>query len=295
LRGVHTLPEKAPESADGFPLRWFLRESRNIKDLLHRTLPNLMAEVDLMEEALHALQPKRLWVGNQWGSEGAMIQVAQLHGVQVTQVQHGTLEQYFALSPTYTDEFKVWGPFWRDLLLQGSQVRVEAADTSPVVAAHPTSKSRTRRVTLFTAPVGMLPLWNPYSASHEAIDLVNSLAEEGYSVNVRIHPSERLASWQSHWRRAGADPSVVVFDKGSPIDRVIAETDVAIVYFSTVFLQCIRQGVPVVSLGWFPLMWRKQLEKRSAVFFADSIASARDYVLKGDYTSPDAAGLLPPD
>lgn len=55
----------------------------------------VLAEIDLFRAFVERAERVALWVGNQWGGERTLIQVAREVGIPVTQVQHGALESHF--------------------------------------------------------------------------------------------------------------------------------------------------------------------------------------------------------
>jgi hypothetical protein len=67
-------------------------------------------------------------------------------------------------------------------------------------------------------------------------------------------------------------------------------------YISTVLLNCVASGIPVVALGWYPTVWRRALEQASVARFADSLAQAVEALTEpapgGE--APSLDGLLAP-
>lgn len=290
---------QVPAYVDGLPLRALLSANSIICDLLSRALPQFLTEIDLMDAFLERAQPEELWVANQWGSEGFLVQLAKRRGIRVIQVQHGVLEQYYACAPIYSDRFLVWGEFWKQLVNPEARDRVEVVN--PGMEVVPVERKRTAglaRVTFFTAPPDLIPFWNPSVVLWEVITLLHRLVEAGHPIIVRVHPVDRIQTWRSAWiRYAGTLPPQVRFDKGGSLKPVLRETDVAIMFFSTVFLNCLASGIPVVSLGWYPFMWREALEREGVIHFADSIEEAFQLVRELGRQSPhvpDMSHLLAP-
>src|SRR5262249_48025480 len=131
------------------------------------------------------------------------------------------------------------------------------------------------RVTLVTAPLDVLPFWNPQQAAREAAIVVSRLHRRGFSATVRVHPRDRIVDWQAAFARAGSAVAAdIEFENAPPLEQVLAKTDVALMFSSTVFLDCVARGIPVVSLGWYPGQWRQALERTRAIQFARSIEQA---------------------
>jgi len=285
--------QEVPEEVNGLPLRSLLSQNTTISSLLFRYLPQFLAEIDLMDAFLEQAQPEQLWVANQWGSEGLLVQLARDRGIPVIQVQHGSLEQYYAYAPVYSDRFLVWGDFWKQAVNPAAQDRVQVVNPGfEVVPTERRAHNRSTRVVFFTAPPDLLPFWNPSVVLWEVITLLNRLVAAGHSVTVQVHPMDRINTWRTAWiKYAGTLPASVRFDKGGSLEPVLRETDVAIMFFSTVFLNCIASGIPVVSLGWYPFMWREALEREGLIHFADSLDEAWELVLGLSSQSPSISNI----
>jgi len=108
---------------------------------------------------------------------------------------------------------------------------------------------------------------------------------------MRIHPRDRIEIWETAWKKfKGSIPEQVRFDKGTPLELCLRETDLAIMIYSTVFLDCLRYGIPVVSLGWYPTVWREPLERAGVVTFARSL---KDVPPRGMTGKAPAKGPIP--
>ncbi len=94
-------------------------------------------------------------------------------------------------------------------------------------------------------------------------------------------------------RLFGGIPAHVRFDKAATLDSIMDETDIALMFFSTVYLNCMARGIPVVSLGWNPFFWREQFEREGLVQFARSIEEAYE-MIQGREQLVLTAGLRPP-
>jgi len=279
LRETVNYLQGLPLAREGFPLRDFVGSSTSLSYLVTRILPSALAEIDLMDAFLNVASPEELWVANQWGSEGELMMLAKTRGIPVTQVQHGALHRYFAVSPILSDRFLVWGSFWRNVLRAGETGNVEIVnpDFDVVPLDRDVTKSASRRVTFLTTPLHLGVFWNPEATLREIAELVKGFIKRGHPVMMRIHPSDRVELWERFLRTAiGSLPSSLRFSKEDALESVLRETDVAIMFFSTVFLDCLASGIPVIGLGWYPHIWKKPLGKMGAVHFANSVQEALD-------------------
>ena len=282
-----------PNDAGDLPMREIARTNSIFLWLTGSVFPALLTEIDLMEAFLEQTRPSELWVANQWGSEGLLLPLARNAGTPTVQVQHGTLESYYAFAPIVSDRFLVWGDLWRTAVNPAERSKVEVMNPGLEVASAAGRRPKGgHNVTFFTAPVDLLPFWNPLIVLWEGVTLVGRLLEMGADVTVRIHPMDRIDTWRSAWRKqVGALPSRLRFEKGGPLEPLLEWTDVAIVFHSTVFLNCAASGIPVVALSWYPSMWREELEEAQLVHFADSIQDAAEMALSLNRSSRPAPNV----
>jgi hypothetical protein len=280
VRDAFQILANVSDRSDGFPLHAILQADHQIAEVFQRVLPLVLAEIDLMDSFLDTAQPNSIWTANQWGSECALIQLAHQKHIPVTQVQHGVLEQYYNCAPIYSDRFLVWGNFWKQAITSDEQSKVVISN--PGFEVNPIDKASTSektRVTFFTAPAHVALFWNPSVALWETVTMLNEMIEQGHSVTVRVHPADRIDAYQQAWvKHCGGLPADVSFDKGGSLEPVLAKTDVAIMAFSTVFLNCLASEIPVVGTGWYPFMWQAQLAKSNYIRFSDSIANVEHYL-----------------
>ncbi len=285
VREARTALAHAPDS-DGLPLRAILESDSQVRDVFDKVLPLTLAEIDLMNALLDETVPDAVWVANQWGSEAALIQLARAKKIPVTQVQHGVLEQYYHYAPIYSEHFWVWGEFWKRAVNPAEQSKVAVMNPGFEVrpSAHARSDATQARVTFFTAPAHVALFWNPSVAVWETVTLLDALSARGHSITVRVHPADRIELYQRAWRKhCGPIPARVGFNKGGSLEPVLAQTDVALMAFSTVFLNCLASGIPVVGMGWYDFMWRQAMMDGGYIRFADSMASVPDAI-----TSPSS-------
>ncbi len=274
-RRVREHLESAPSPVSGVTLGRFFNALPALPLLTDRVVPIALAETDLFHAFLEQACPEEIWVANQWASEGTLIDVAHHHGTQVVQVQHGILEHYYPYSSIYSDRFLVWGQFWRDCLQPKERNKVSVVNPGLEVRARSTADVQPGHLTFFTAPTSNRPFWHADLAQSEAMQVLSGCLQKGRDVTIRVHPRDRIALWKRAWTHTtGSPPSAVSFDKGGGIEKVLAGTNSALTYLSSVLLNCIRSDLPVVSLGWYPSIWRDPLERHGLVRFASSINEA---------------------
>ncbi len=260
------------DDEDGFPLASMMRTLPPLKSLRNDNLPHLASETFLMDQALQGTGPSEVWVGNQWGSEGLVTQLARKHGVPVTQVQHGVLQRYFRWSEISSDRFVVWDELWRTILPEGERDKTEVRTWAMPVS----NSERGDSITFFTQP--STPLVDNASARHEVVRLLRDVVALGHPVRVRVHQSDSATDWVAAWDATGGRRDRILFEKETALEETLSRTNVALLLSSTVFLECAARGIPVVVLGWFPMPHRRELLDAGMLTVAMSRSEAVEQV-----------------
>lgn len=275
LAQARDLGARLPPNTDD-AVRAALETNAELRDVLTRVLALTLTEIDLMTQFLDKAEPVSIWVGNQWGSEGTLVQLAKQRNVRVTQVQHGVLEHHYAWSSLYTDKFLVWGEYWQVGIAPSEHGKVRVAPGAGGGQTRQVAKQDTlapRRITFFSAPLKWIEFGNASMALWETVTMLDALARQNYPIIVRIHPADEIAPYMRLWEKMpGSVPPNVTFDRASPLDTVLDKTDVALMIFSTVFLNCVARGIPVVGLGWYDFFWRGRMQDAGLIHYENSIA-----------------------
>ena len=115
--------------------------------------------------------------------------------------------------------------------------------------------------------------------------------ETGRDLVIRVHPLEPVAYYR---KRVGAllardaRTPTVSYSQGPGLDDVLCRAAVAVTFSSTVFLDCLRHGVPIVSFDWHDFSYRKQVELWGVFRFARDLAHLKLLI------EDAVAGRLPP-
>lgn len=237
------------------------------------------------ESYLERAQPRLIVMANHWGIEGWFAQIAELYGIPVLDLMHGLFGGYlYTQTPIHTDGSVVYGEFWRQLLSQQVQPRVVVYNPAQHFESIPRHPSGVPRLTFFSMPLSKVLFYN----AAELVDGINrtlhKIARDGNcQIHVRAHPLENPVDLIGHWRRLyGSVPANVHFGKHEPLRQILAETDVALMFRSTVMLNCLVSGIPIVMPGWIDFDWNRSLERipgiHLATNFTDMERCVRDWL-----------------
>jgi hypothetical protein len=63
----------------------------------------------------------------------------------------------------------------------------------------------------------------------------------------------------------------VTYSQGPGLDDLLARSAVAVTFCSTVFLDCLRYRVPIISFGWHDFSYKRQIEEYGVFHFCNSL------------------------
>lgn len=213
-------------------------------------------------------RPSTVVIASQWGIEGWMARQASLRGVRTIQVMHGVMTGPFHARDVVTDELLVPGPFWREIwpAAERRKIRVDRPAGWFPAAARDVGR---RRLTYFSWPLHLLPAFNASELMDAFIGIFKRLASKGCSVHIHCHPLENPADLLRRWKEiAGEMPREVTIGKHRPTPEVMRQTDVALMFRSTVMIDCLASGVPFVMPGWIDLGLNRLLDGLPGVRFS---------------------------
>ncbi len=258
-------------------LRDFFVRGSFFQTFLARHLPYGLFATRVFERWLDTAQPAALVVGNP-GFEGPALHLAQKRGIPTLILQHGILGDFCQFIDPPTDHYVVRGAFWRDFLAPAVRPRALILNPAEPKSASWESPGTRRSIVFLTAPYSMQEFWNERDLDDIIRVLVETAAAQRVELIIRVHPLERVAEYQVRLEKLfgrALDGIEVTFSQGSELHSVLSRAAVAVTYASTVFLDCIRQGIPIVSFDWHHFSYKRQIEKYGVFHFAQSLAHLR--------------------
>jgi hypothetical protein len=276
-------------------LRDFFVRSAFFQNFIRRHLPDGLFVARVFERWLDTVQPAALVVGNPV-FEAPALSLARQRGIPTLVLQHGILGDFCQFIDPPTDRYVVRGTFWRDFLAPPVRPRALVLNPPEPRATAPEPSRSRRSIVFLTAP--MQEFWSDADLDDILRSLVAAAAAERAELVIRVHPLERVAEYQVRLdklrggQRGGAD---VTFSQGPGLQSVLVRAAVAVTYYSTVFLDCIRQRVPIVSLDWHHFSYKRQIEEHDVFHFAKSLAHLQQLVTEALHGSlPAYRGTIEP-
>jgi hypothetical protein len=236
-------------------------------------LPGFMRLNQSVKSCLNELKPKLVAVANQGsGIEGLFTYHAKDRGIPTLQILHGILSDHWInYCPIQTDFLIVPGEFWRHLWPEKEQKKIIVFNPlghfTRIKRENTTGK---KIITFFSWPLHYTYNYSEFINGFIRL-LYNMIHDLGIHVIVRFHPLENPIDFKKGWERIYGKMSVnLQFSKYEPLNEVLAQTDVALMYRSTVMLNCMINNIPVIMPGWVDFSWKQALDNVPNVFVAEN-------------------------
>lgn len=263
--------------------RQLLLNSSFFQTFLARHLPRGLYASTLFEQWVNVTRPAALVVGNP-AFEGYALKAAKRQGIPTILLQHGILGDYCQLSNPPVDHYVVRGPFWRDFLAAAPRARSHVLEPSAQVHDAKSSKVSRDAILFLTTPYGMQAFQHFADLDDILLAVLEAAATGGSELIIRVHPLEEIGFYHekiSQWVQTGGLQVPVTYSQGPGLDELLSRTGVALTYCSTVFLDCLRHRVPIVSFGWHGFSYKRLIEARGVFYFAADLSGLSALIARG--------------
>ncbi len=263
--------------------RQLLLNSSFFKTFLNRHLPRGLYATSMFEQWTQSVQPAALVVGNPV-FEGYALHAARRQGVPTVLLQHGILGDYCQLSDPPVDHYVVRGMFWRDFLAAAPRCRAHVLE--PPGRALPVQHEAATRVAILflTAPYRAEAFLHVADLKDILHNVLTVAAQANRELIIRVHPMEEIGFYQAkinQWVKAAGLQVRVTYSQGPGLNELLNRAAVSVTYCSTVFLDCLRARVPIVSFGWHDFSYKRQIEAQGVFYFAEDLASLSQLIERG--------------
>jgi hypothetical protein len=254
-------------------LKAWASNSRILRNWTNGHLTSLMNLTYYWEHYLEKVRPRLVVTANQWGIEGWFSEIAKKRGIPVMQIMHGVMGVHFYTETSIiSDVMVVPGEFWRNLWSEHERHKIFVFNPPGLISRVKKDQTIPKRVlTYFSWPLHKLPFYSSSELTNGFIDIFHRLlAQEGCEILVRCHPLENPSDFVGRWKVLhGSLPTRIRISKHEPLDCVLAETDVALMFRSTVMLNCLVNDIPVVMPGWINFGWNESLTNNPSICLAN--------------------------
>ncbi len=231
-----------------------------------------------------AVAPEILVVGNA-GWERALLQCKEAEGIPSVMLQHGVMHWVYTVADQPVAKFLLRGKFFQRLINEKLRRKTLVCNYPQAHRTTAEWRANPRDDILFiTAPYDVPELFH----RGDLRDIVRSLLRASYSCHrrlvIRVHPLERISLYQrlvSEIEKELELRTDVVYSQGPGVEEVLARSCVAVLYFSTMFLDCLRHGIPIVSFAWHWFPYKRQFEAAGIFNFAADLRDLDQLVRNG--------------
>jgi hypothetical protein len=250
-----------------------------------RWLPFLIFNSRVLRRWYASVMPEMIVVGNA-GFERALLLQENVRGVPVVMLQHGIMHWVYGVTDEPVDVFLLRGPFFQrclnERLRRKTLILNFPQNPKPGVPKQP---EKVRDSILFiTAPYDIPELFH----QEDLRDILRSLLRVSHAVGcrlmIRVHPMDKVSSYQQRVAELQQELGVaaeVSYSQGPGAEEVLARSRVAVLYFSTMFLDCLRHGIPIVSFGWHWFPNKRRFEEEGIFHFARDLENFEGLIKQG--------------
>ncbi len=254
-----------------------LLEGAWFSEFLTRLLPLGLLHSRIAARWIECARPEMLVVGNT-AFEGYLLQPARAARIPTLLLQHGNLAEHFRHFDEPADHLVVTSRFFREFLAPANRARA-------VVLGLPRSKTPRRRegraLLFVTAYYAHLPFCHESDLEEILRVVAQTAASAGRPLLVRVHPLETVESYRRRLEQIVARDRLAVeieYSQGGDPDAIVQRSAAAVLFWSTMFIDCVRWGVPIVSPGWHDFNFKSKIAPYGIFHFADSLAHLADLV-----------------
>lgn len=254
--------------------------STGFETFLGRLLPRGLFQTRLLERFIEVTEPAALVVGNPV-FEGYALHAARKANVPTLLLQHGILGDYCQFVDPPADHYLVRGEFWREFLAPEARARSIVLNPAEPVPTADAIQVQKRTILFLTAPYGQQAYWDESDLEDILRTLLAACREGEAELTIRVHPMEQIGVYRAHMQRLSGEEKEgvqITYSQGAGLDELLQRSSLAVTFSSTVFLDCLRRRVPIVSFGWHDFSYKRQIIDHGVFHFCNSLADLRRLV-----------------
>ncbi len=274
-----------PLSENESTLRAVLLKSEWWHLFLTRRLPFLLFNSRALQRWFHSTQPEMILVGNA-GYERALLLHENVRRVPIIMLQHGIMHWVYGVADQPVDLFLLRGPFFQRSLNANLRRKTLILNfPEPKRTVMPQQGLVVRDSILFiTTPYDVPALYHREDRRDILRSLVRAAHSNGRRLIVRVHPLEKISLYQRIVAELQRELGIQIeasYSQGPGVEEVLARSTVAVLHFSTMFLDCLRHGIPIISFAWHWFPNQRQFEEEGIFNFARDLKDFEELIKRG--------------
>jgi hypothetical protein len=235
----------------------------------------------VLQRWCQSVAPEMVVVGNA-GWERALLQYRGAERIPSVMLQHGIMHWVYAVADQPVTTFLLRGKFFQSLINEDLRLKTVICNYPQACGTTIPSKVNSRSNILFiTTPYDVPALFHRGDLRDTLHSLLHVSHTRRRRLVIRVHPLERISSYQqlvSEIQKESGLDSDVAYSQGPGVEDLLAHSCVAVLYFSTMFLDCLRHGVPMVSFGWHWFPNKEHFEEAGVFNFASDLRNLEQLV-----------------
>lgn len=237
----------------------------------------------VLKRWFESVQPEMIVVGNA-GYERALLMHENVRRVPTVMLQHGVMHWVLSVTDEPIDVFLLRGPFFQRSIsekLRSKSVILNFSAPSETAAAAPSVRDS---ILFISAPYELAALAHPEDRRDILRALLRAAHASSRPLIIRVHPMENISRYEAIVKDLQQELGFQVevsYSQGLGAEDVLSRSCVAILYSSTMFLDCLRHGIPIVSFGWHWFANQKQYEQEQIFNFARNLSHLEDLIKRG--------------
>ena len=266
-----------------------LEEQNLTDDFERRALPVSATIVCLAQGMFDEVEPARVIVANQGSLHEAIVLAEARHrSIPSLMLQHGVFgNDYLGAQELRAEELWVRGSFWRDMLPETMQAATKIVAAPQRLGERTLDGSQHDAIVYLSSPVDN-SRFRTLTETREIVERCLQAAKASRRLLiVRVHPRERrelyvewLGGERSPWHQ---------IDPGWTLDELLSRARVVVTYSSTIFMECLSRGVPLISFEWHPFRFKEAMKQEGVFVFAQSLAHLETLIEQSEAHSENRA------
>ncbi len=273
-RRINAVLSSVPLNPDEEKLRTVLFNSDFWDNFLKRRLPFLIFHERVLQRWWNAIRPEMLVVGNA-GWERAVLHSPVAKHTPSIMLQHGVMHWVYAVADQPVSAFLLRGEFFQRVVNEKLRRKTVICNYPQEIRSASKAEQNSGSDILFiTTPYSGPALLHPAELEEILGRLLRLCHSRGRRLVIRVHPMEKIAAYQrlvDALQRQADNRVEVLYSQGPGAEEVLTHSCVAVLYFSTMFLDCLRHGIPIISFGWHWFPNKRHYEAEQIFNFARNL------------------------
>lgn len=233
---------------------------------------------------INQVKPSALIVGNN-GHEQYGLWIAKKKHIPTVLLQHGVLGDYYQFVDWPVDHYIVRGQFWRDFLMKSARDRA-------YVINPPTDKNYPYTNNLAKPYFVYFSLFYPDIEKktrfcEERDSQLLAIAEAAIASNsglvIRFHPRDCIERHKKYIQLLYKKNGIILpvyYSHTENVRTLLKSASAAVMYFSTVFLDCLSLNIPIITYDWLNFPHKKHIKKYQLFYFARNLMELKFLITK---------------